>query len=136
MHPTPRLTDRLRRPAAHLAVALVVTGAVGLAACGADEQPDLSAAAARGRDVAAGSGCAGCHGGSGEGGVGPAWTGLAGSTVQLDDGSTVTADADYLHRSIVDPGAEVVAGYTLQMPQNQLSDDEAAAVVAYIQELG
>jgi cytochrome c1 len=40
-----------------------------------------------------------------------------------------------LIRAIADPAAELVADYTLRMPANNLSDDEIAAVVAFIESL-
>ncbi len=109
---------------------------LSLGACGAAE-PDrhLSAEAAAGRDIALSRGCSACHGDNGEGGVGPAWVGLAGSTVVLEGGRAVVADTDYLRRSIVDPEAEVVAGTTLTMPVSVLTDDEVMALIAYIEEL-
>ena len=112
-------------------VALIVLGACG----GGDDDIDLSPAAAEGRAIAQEAGCASCHGADGGGRVGPAWKGLAGSTVALADGTTVTADTDYLTRSITEPDAELVDGYTVRMPTNTLSADEVASVVAYIEEL-
>lgn len=115
---------------------------VGLAACGGDDggdaapTPSLSAAGEAGRQLAADSGCASCHGGDGQGGVGPTWVGLAGSTVELDDDRTLMADTEYLLRAITDPSADEVDGYAVEMPENDLSDEEAAQIVAYIQELG
>ncbi|MGF1665347.1 MAG: c-type cytochrome [Acidimicrobiia bacterium] len=106
-----------------------------LAACGGEETVELSPAAIEGRQIAGDLGCAACHGVDGQGGVGPAWVGLAGSEVELADGSVVLADTEYLRRSITDPEAEVVAGYTTKMPENTLSDDQVDAVVAYIEEL-
>jgi cytochrome c oxidase subunit 2 len=106
------------------------------ASCGDDADGDLSEAARNGRDLARSNGCAACHGNDGQGGVGPSWVGLAGSEVELEDGTTVIADRDYLYRSIADPDAEVVAGYSLRMPTNGLDDDQIADVVAYIEELG
>ncbi|MGF1599892.1 MAG: c-type cytochrome [Acidimicrobiales bacterium] len=125
------------RPARRLAAAALVGAVFGLtAACGGDNGPELSAPAAEGREIMRNSGCAGCHGQNGEGGVAPSWHDLYGSTVELDDGDTVTADDDYLRRSITDPRADQVAGYTLLMPTNSLSEQEVDAVIAYIQELG
>jgi len=105
-----------------------------LVSCGGD--PELSDLAARGRDLVSDKGCAGCHGASGAGGVGPAWKGLAGSTVTLEDGSEVVADTEYLRRSIVDPQAEIVSGYSVTMPAAVLTEDEVDALVAYIEALG
>ncbi len=121
---------------------LVAAGATALGACGGDGSSGsaptvpLSPAGAEGRQVALDAGCASCHGRDGQGGVGPEWVGLAGSTVELADGSTVTADTEYLVRAITDPGAERVDGYAVKMPDNDLSDEEVAKIVAYIEELG
>jgi cytochrome c oxidase subunit 2 len=93
--------------------------------------PDPSA----GRELAASAGCASCHGTDGQGGIGPAWVGLFGSKVVLDDGSTVTADAGYLREAIADPSAKRVAGYGVQMRDNRLSPGEIADLVAFIETL-
>jgi cytochrome c oxidase subunit 2 len=105
------------------------------AASGSSSSDELSEAGQRGRGVANSSGCASCHGPDGQGGVGPKWTDLAGSEVTLSDGRVVVADDAYLTTAIVDPGAEFVAGFTVQMPTNALSDDEVADVIAYIKDL-
>lgn len=114
--------------------AVALAFAFGLGACG-DDSSALSEVAQRGKDTALANGCASCHGASGQGGVGPTWVDLAGSDVQLEDGTTVVADDAYLIRSIVEPDAEEVAGYTIAMPVNGVSDAEAADIVAYIKEL-
>ena len=119
-------------------LALGVLGAVALltfAACGSDSGPELSEAGASGRKVSNSNGCASCHGTDGQGGAGPEWVGLAGSDVTLEDGSVVVADDDYLRRAVVDPSVQIVAGYTLKMPENNLGDDEVADVIAYIHDL-
>jgi cytochrome c oxidase subunit 2 len=125
---------------------------MGLAAvsCGDDGESESGAApvtAAPGATVAGGgdpangeqlsrsSGCAGCHGQDFDGGAGPEWIGLAGSDVELTDGSVVVADTAYLIRAIADPSAELVAGYNLKMPANSLSDAEIADIVAFIETL-
>jgi mono/diheme cytochrome c family protein/SAM-dependent methyltransferase len=111
-----------------------------LAACG-DDAPsaggggDADPAVERGQALARTRGCSACHGADGQGGLGPAWTDLVGSTVTLDDGSTVVADDTYITRSIVDPTAQVVAGFSLAMPKTDLSDAEVADLVAYIDSL-
>ncbi len=114
---------------------VVAVAVVGGAAC-AGSDTSLSEQGARGKRIAAEKGCAGCHGTDGQGGVGPKWTGLAGSDVQLFDGSVIVADEAYLVRAIKDPGADLLADYSLQMPRNELTDAEIADVVAYIEELG
>ncbi|WP_420451584.1 c-type cytochrome [Ilumatobacter sp.] len=108
--------------------------AVAVTACGGSSS-GLSEQAERGRQTALDNACSSCHGVSGQGGVGPPWVDLAGSEVQLSDGTTVTADRDYLLRSILEPGVEEVEGYTIRMPENQLTPEQAADVVTYIEEL-
>jgi cytochrome c oxidase subunit 2 len=98
---------------------------------GSSEQPG----AANGEQLARSSGCAGCHGPDFGGGAGPGWIGLAGSEVELADGTAVVADSAYLTRAIADPSAEVRAGWTLRMPANNLSDAEIADIVAFIESL-
>lgn len=81
-------------------------------------------------------GCNSCHSINGRESVGPTWRGLAGSMVTLEDGSVVVADGVYLARSIRDPVAQRVAGFSTLMPALNLSDAELAALVAYIESLG
>jgi len=59
--------------------------------------------------------------------------GLAGSQVELADGTTLVADTAYLTRAIANPSADLVADYNLKMPANTLSDAEIADIVAYIE---
>lgn len=80
--------------------------------------------------------CNTCHD-AGSGSRGPMLTGLFGREVQLASGRTVTADADYLRRSILDPAAELVAGYRNLMPpfQGQLTEEQVTQLIAYIKSL-
>lgn len=102
---------------------------------GGSETAVLSPAAERGRVIAESSGCVSCHGATWSGGVGPSWIDLAGSTVVLSDGTTVTADTDYLTKAITTPAAQQVQGYTVVMPSNALTSAEVADVVAFIEAL-
>jgi|SRR5215218_1919914 len=106
-----------------------------VAACGDDGSGGgggSSDAVSRGRELARTKGCAACHGANGEGGLGPKWIGALGSTVTLTDGSQVVVDEAYVSRSITDPQAQVVNGFSVQMPVQQLSPGEVADLVAYI----
>ena len=78
------------------------------------------------------AGCAGCHE---VGAVAPSLAGLAGRTVMLADGRSVTADAAYLRESILDPGVKVVATYPPSMPsyRGHLSDAQVSTLVQYLQ---
>jgi len=81
-------------------------------------------------------GCPSCH--SGESGArGPNLAGLYGSTVELRDGPTVTADEAYLRESILDSQAKVVAGYEPLMPiyRGLLTEEDVMQLVAYIKSL-
>ena len=120
-----------------------VLAVVGVA-CGSDEASTPASAPAgdpaaasivNGEQLSRSKGCAGCHGSNFEGGAGPSWVGLAGSEVVLADGSTLVADEAYLTRSIADPSADLLDGYSLRMPANNLSDAEIADVVAFITSL-
>jgi cytochrome c oxidase subunit 2 len=126
------------RPRAKIG-AVALAGALAFSACAANSSDadaiQLSPTAAEGRTISRTSGCAACHGSSGDGGVGPTFVGLYGSTVTLDDGTTLVADRDYLIEAIKEPGAKIVAGYRLPMPTNRLTDDEIDKVLTYIQEL-
>lgn len=110
-----------------------VVAVVALAACGADRSDTTitTGPGAQGQRIVNSSGCVACHGVGGVGGMGPAWKGLYMSEVQLDDGTTVVADEQYLTRSITEPSAQRRPGY-VAMPANNLSPDQVAAVVEYI----
>jgi cytochrome c oxidase subunit 2 len=118
---------------AGLATALVMVAA----ACGDGGAPPLtlSVEAQEGQRLYTTSGCAGCHGRVGQGGVGPALVGIAGTERPLIDGRTVIADNDYLVRAIMDPNIEIVDGYSLRMPSNRLTEAEVQSVIAFITEL-
>lgn len=140
----PLTTTHMHLPPRHPHLSAVVrltaiTAIIGgtIAACGADSgaETTLSSAGEAGREITRTNGCSACHGRNGEGKPGPAFTGLFGSTVALDDGSMVVADADYLFQSIRDPSALIVDGYGFPMPENDLSDAEIESVIIYLEEL-
>jgi mono/diheme cytochrome c family protein len=66
---------------------------------------------AQGKTLYTTTGCAACHSISGSAGVGPTFKGLAGSSVPLTNGQTVTATDAYLAQSISAPDAQIVKGY-------------------------
>jgi cytochrome c oxidase subunit 2 len=83
---------------------------------------------AMGEELATSNGCVACHSTNGVDGTGPSWKGLG-----------ATRDAAYLRQSIVDPNADIVAGFSPDiMPQtfgDTLTDDDINALIAYIQSL-
>jgi cytochrome c oxidase subunit 2 len=89
-----------------------------------------------GEDVFNARGCPTCHRPD-SAARGPILNGLAGSTVQLADGSAVTADDTYIRESILRPAAKVVAGYQPIMPafEGQIPEDEMILLVTYIRSL-
>ena len=132
------MVPRRRTPSRLIAIAPPVLLGIAVVACGGDGaagEPALSPQATEGREIVRRAGCVACHGSDGGGGTGPAWTSTLGAEIELADGTTVTGDEAYLSRSIADPDAQVHAGYAIEMPQNQLTEEEIADVVAYIVEL-
>jgi len=123
------MTWHLRLLAAMLLATTVLSGAC------ASSGDSTSTPADQGKAIAMRAGCTSCHGATSIRGLGPTWNGLAGSMVKLDDGSTVVADDAYLAESIRSPSAKKVAGYSIAMPATKLSDDEVAALIAYIDSL-
>ena len=82
-------------------------------------------------------GCNACHSVDGSILVGPSFKGLFGHDVELQDGSTVTADENYIRQSILEPQSQIVKGFQPVMPSFKgiLSDDDITAVIAYIKTL-
>ena len=93
--------------------------------------------AQQGQDLFRRYGCSGCHNPGGTVRA-PQLEGVFGSPVPLSDGHVVTADEKYIRDSILDPKAQVAAGYAPVMPTfaGQLSEEDLAKLVAYIQSIG
>lgn len=90
----------------------------------------------RGKTIAANNACNTCHSTDGSRLIGPTWKNLYGHEVQLENGSTVTADEEYIKESIRNPSAKVVKGFPPSMvPYDNLSDSEINSLVAYIKSL-
>jgi cytochrome c oxidase subunit 2 len=100
----------------------------------ADRSGDL---AERGRDVATRRGCFNCHTVDGQPHIGPTWVDMYREPVRLADGRIIVADDEYLTRSMMDPLAEVVAGYSPVMPtyRGVLSQPEVAALLEYMKSI-
>lgn len=94
---------------------------------------------ARGKSLYTSDGCIGCHSLTGAAGAGPTFKGLAGAPTKLTTGSTVTADDAYIERSITDPDAEIVAGYSAGIMAPAIASfglatkpDDLRALIAFI----
>lgn len=70
-------------------------------------------------------------------GRGPVLRNVYAHPVQLQDGSVVTADENYLRESILTPAAKVTAGYQPVMPafQGLVSEEQLLALIEYIKSL-
>jgi cytochrome c oxidase subunit 2 len=90
-----------------------------------------------GRSVATRRACFACHTADGQKHIGPTWLGLYMSRVPLTDGRVVTADEAYLTKSMMEPKADIVAGYRPIMPTYHgiLEEPETAALVEFIKTL-
>jgi cytochrome c oxidase subunit 2 len=88
------------------------------------------------------NGCVGCHSLDGSKKIGPTLKGVYGSEVTvITNGTkrTITADRDYLRRSILDPRADVVEGFQPVMPTNfgtQIREKNLDIILDYLESLG
>ena len=91
----------------------------------------------QGEKVAVAQGCLKCHSVNGDNHIGPTWLDLYGRHEKLTTGEAVLADEAYLTSSMMDPMAQIVAGYQPVMPsyQGRLTAPESAALVEYIKSL-
>ena len=99
-----------------LAVAVLCAFPLAVAACGGGDYGGSGSGsggggAQSGEELYRQYACASCHSLDGSEGTGPSFKGLAGSTVKLEGGKEVTADAAYLEKAITDPDADVTEGY-------------------------
>ena len=80
--------------------------------------------------------CITCHVADGKGRA-PSLNGVYGGQVRLADGSTVTADENYIRESILNPNAKIVAGYQPLMPafQGQLTEEQTLDLISYVKSL-
>jgi cytochrome c oxidase subunit 2 len=80
--------------------------------------------------------CNTCHMDESQG-LGPSLNDIYGKPVQLQSGSTVIADDAYIRESIVNPQAQIVAGYQPIMPtfQGLVSEEQLLQLIAYVRSL-
>jgi cytochrome c oxidase subunit II len=78
-------------------------------------------------------GCMACHSSQA-----PTMAGLYMSKVRLSDGTTITADDDYLRESILEPHAKIVAGFPdglMPTFKGRVNDEQMMQIIAYIKSL-
>jgi mono/diheme cytochrome c family protein len=115
-------------------VAYILTETGGAEAAPAEEtggeaEAEMAADPANGEKLFA-SNCGGCHGAAD--GAGPALTGMGERAASRVEGLSAE---EYLHQSIVEPGAYVVEGFSNIMPATygeKFSEQELNDIVAYI----
>lgn len=78
-------------------------------------------------------GCHSCHRDDGSG-AGPSLVGIMGTQIALEGGQSVTADMEYIRRSIIDPHSQLVEGYGAIMPTyaGQINEEELLTLIEYI----
>ncbi|MED5369595.1 MAG: cytochrome C oxidase subunit IV family protein [Myxococcota bacterium] len=96
-----------------------------------EEQANLSGAEL-GAALYTSKGCAGCHSLDGSKLVGPTFQGLYGKTENLEDGSTVEVNEEYLKESILEPMAKIVKDYPPSMVVAGVTEEDADALIEYI----
>ena len=113
------------------AAAAATTGPAGGSGGG-----DAQALATAGKGLFEQKGCITCHQPGAV--LGPQLTGIVGTKVELQDGSSVTVDDDYLRESILTPTAKIVKGFAPVMPtfKGQVTEEQVMQLIAYIKSLG
>jgi cytochrome c oxidase subunit 2 len=96
---------------------------------------------AQGEAIMKAQGCFACHTTDGTKLIGPSYLDLYGSqqvVVVNGQETTITANDDYIHESIIDPGAKVTKGYPnglMQSYRSTLSDDDINKIIEYLKTL-
>lgn len=90
-----------------------------------------------GRILYTAAGCNACHSVDGSSGTGPTWQNVWGTQRQFTNGESREYDMEYLRQSIIDPGSQVLVGYSNQMPAygGRFSPRELRALGIYIRTL-
>lgn len=99
-------------------------------------KPDDMPLAVYGEQLYTQLGCQTCHSLDGSRLVGPSFQGLYGKNRVFADGSSATADENYIRESILNPNAKVIEGYPAAMPsyQGQIQEEGLNAIIEFIKE--
>ncbi len=81
--------------------------------------------------------CFTCHSVDGAPMTGPTWRGMFGHNVDLQDGTSVMVDENYIRESILNPNARIVRGFQPVMPtyRGSLNDRQLDAIIEYMKTL-
>ncbi|NJK94589.1 MAG: cytochrome c [Bacteroidetes bacterium] len=96
---------------------------------------------AKGLSVLKKNGCLACHSIDGSKLVGPTYKGLYGKSEIVESNGKerqITADDAYIEKSIYEPNADVVKGYTAGMMlsyKNTINEEEIKQIIEYLQTL-
>jgi cytochrome c oxidase subunit 2 len=104
------------------------------------EGPKEKVSGKKGASLVSEKGCIGCHSIDGSKLVGPSFKGIYNrKTTVITDGEEreVISDEEYLRRSILNPGADIVEGYPPIMPslEGALTDGELEEMIEYLKTL-
>jgi cytochrome c oxidase subunit II len=82
-------------------------------------------------------GCAQCHSTDGSARSGPTFKGAFGTEHEMVNGSRILVDENYIRKSILEPQADVRAGYKPVMPtySGNIREEEIDALIAFIKSL-
>lgn len=82
-------------------------------------------------------GCIQCHSMDGAAGIGPTFRGVIGTQRAMRSGAVLTADENYIRESILEPQAQILAGFEPVMPtyKGRLKDEEITALIAFMKSL-
>ncbi len=90
----------------------------------------------KGEKILTEKGCLGCHSLDGTAKIGPTFKGIYGAretVVTKGMERNITADEEYLRRSIVAPKADIVKGYPDIMPVMPVAPEELEAIIEYLE---
>ena len=102
---------------------------------------EVESPTATGKRIMQNIGCFACHSLDGTKLVGPSFKGLYGSThtvVTNGEERQITADDEYIRRSIYEPNADVVEGFNKGLMisyEGQLSDEDVTNIIEYLKTL-
>lgn len=122
-------------PAGAPGVAMAAEPEKGAAAAGSTGP--MKSPAEKGKDLYQAKGCFACHSTDGTPKVGPSHLNIFGRVEELQDGSKITVDENYIRQSLMEPQAKVVKGFPPSMPtfKGLLTDDEVNYLIAYLKSL-